>query len=136
MTTCGTASEKLEIREYIYDPEQYMAAADLMICRAGAITCAEIAALGVPSVMIPYPHAAGDHQTSNAKAFVQHHASVMIKDADVTGESLMSQLKELAADRNRLKEMGENAKALSMPEAAADIVKQVMKIVSMRDKQT
>ena len=96
MATNSISNERLEIREYIYDPEQYMAAADLMICRAGAITCAEIAALGVPSIMIPYPYAAGDHQTSNAKAFVQHNASVMIRDADVTGESLLIQLNELA----------------------------------------
>ena len=131
-----SANQVLEIREYIYDPEQYMAAADLIICRAGAITCAEVAALGLPSIMIPYPFAAGDHQTSNAMAFVNQNASVMMKDGDVTAVSLLEHVTALAEDRVRLQKMGENAKSLSMPNAALDIANQVMKICKNEENHT
>ncbi len=78
----------LEVKEYISDTHIYMYAADLIVCRAGAITCAEIAAVGVPSVMIPYPFAAGDHQTYNARIFEEKGAGLLIKDQVLSAEKL------------------------------------------------
>ncbi len=127
-------SGKLEILEYIYNPEVYMAACDLMICRAGAITCAEIAALGIPSIMIPYPFAAGDHQTSNAASFANQNASVMMKDNQVTAASLADVVATLYADRSRLSAMGDAARRLACPDAAADIVREVMQVCENRRK--
>jgi len=130
---CGQTSasnDKIDIREYIYDQEIYMSAADLLLVRAGAITCAEVAALGVPSIMIPYPFAAGDHQTYNARAFEQAGACILLKDADVTPEILIKLAGELQGDRERLRAMGEKAAGLSKPNAVHDIVKQVFALAA------
>lgn len=105
----------LEIYEYILNTHLYMAAADLIVCRAGAITCAEIAAVGTPSIMIPYPYAAGDHQTYNAKAFENNDASILIRDSDVTPEKLSEIIRMLSKDKDRCKGMSAKAKELFFP---------------------
>ena len=111
----------LTVKSYIDNIQEYMAAADLIICRAGAITCAEVAALGRPSIMVPYPFAAGDHQTANAKAFVDLGAGILCKDAEFTGEYMTLQLKSLLADPANLERMGRSAATLAKPEAARTI---------------
>ena len=123
-------NDKIDIKEYIYDQEIYMSAADLLIVRAGAITCAEVAALGVPSVMIPYPFAAGDHQTYNARAFEKEDACILLKDADVTPEVLFDLVTKLSKDREQLRNMGRKAAGLSKPDAVHDIVKQVFALAA------
>ena len=65
-----------------------MAAADLIICRAGAMTCAELAALGRPSILVPYPYAAGDHQTFNARALADAGAAILCPDSELTPDWL------------------------------------------------
>jgi len=126
----SASNDKMDVREYIYDQEIYMSAADLLIVRAGAITCAEVAALGVPSVMIPYPFAAGDHQTYNARAFEKEGACILLKDSDVTPEVLFDLVTDLKKDRARLCSMGTKASGLSKPDAVRDIVKQVFALAS------
>jgi UDP-N-acetylglucosamine--N-acetylmuramyl-(pentapeptide) pyrophosphoryl-undecaprenol N-acetylglucosamine transferase len=111
----------LDVRDYLQDAYLYMAAADLLVCRAGAITCAEIAALGQPSVMVPYPFAAGDHQTHNALAFERQGASIHMADRDFLPEAAGRLIASLLADPGRLHRMGEAAHALAMPDAAASI---------------
>ena len=128
--------DNLEIREYIYNPEVYMAAADLILSRAGAITCAEIAALGVPSIMIPYPFAAGDHQTFNARSFEKRGACVIIKDEDVSAESLLSRILPLTDDSEQLRRMGRAASALAVPDADERIVDQVFQTVLKKGQIT
>lgn len=126
-------SVNMEIREYIYNPQTYMAAADLVICRAGAITCAEIAALGVPSVMIPYPFAAGDHQTYNARAFVKNGAAILLKDSEVTARTLFEAVMPVISDNKCLQMMGENAKSLAKPLADRDIAEQIFKLAGINE---
>lgn len=118
----------VEIKEYIYNPQTYMAAADLLVCRAGAITCAEVAALGVPTVMIPYPYAAGDHQTYNARAFEERGACILMKDADITSDSMYAVIADLRMNPERLLEMGRRAKGLARPEADHDIAAEVFRL--------
>ncbi len=119
----------LAIHAYLPDVHNYMAAADLLLSRAGALTCAEIAALGRPSVLVPYPHAAGDHQTFNARAFAQKGAAIHIADqafnADVCGRVLCS----LLADPSKRKQMGEAARSLARPAAATQIAQALTKIL-------
>jgi len=122
------ANDKIEIREYIYNPQTYMAAADLVICRAGAITCAEVAALGIPSIMVPYPYAAGDHQTYNARAFEKAGAALLMKDSEVTARTLYEAVIPVISDQKRLKKMGECAKSLAKPQADRDIAEQIFKL--------
>ncbi len=111
----------LDVHEYLFDMPQVMAAADLIIGRAGAMTCAELAALGKPAILIPYPHAAGDHQTSNARVLASAGAALLQPDQDLTAEWLAGQLQSLLHDRLRLLAMGEAAARLAQPAAAAQI---------------
>lgn len=126
------ANDRMEIKEYIYNPQTYMAAADLLICRAGAITCAEVAALGVPSVMIPYPFAAGDHQTYNARAFEKEGACILMRDADVSADKLKDMVISFLGDRERLLNMGRQAKKLARPQADHDIAALIFQLAGKK----
>jgi UDP-N-acetylglucosamine--N-acetylmuramyl-(pentapeptide) pyrophosphoryl-undecaprenol N-acetylglucosamine transferase len=94
------------------------AAADIFVCRAGAGTVSELAHVGVPSVLVPYPHAPGDHQRHNALALAAAGAAVMIDDDALTGPSLAERLDPLLADPARLAAMATAAQALDQPDAA------------------
>jgi UDP-N-acetylglucosamine--N-acetylmuramyl-(pentapeptide) pyrophosphoryl-undecaprenol N-acetylglucosamine transferase len=94
------------------------AAADVVVCRAGALTRAELALIGVPAVLVPLPGAPGDHQSANAAALVDAGAAVMLKDEDCTGRRLAEVLNELLAEPAHLTQMAEAAAALGRPDAA------------------
>jgi UDP-N-acetylglucosamine--N-acetylmuramyl-(pentapeptide) pyrophosphoryl-undecaprenol N-acetylglucosamine transferase len=95
------------------------AAADLMVCRAGAMTVAELAAVGVPSVLVPLPGAPGDHQTANARVLEQVGAAVVLPDPECTPTGLTGAIELLLIDPDRLEAMGRAAKGVSRPDAAA-----------------
>ncbi|MBQ1739905.1 MAG: UDP-N-acetylglucosamine--N-acetylmuramyl-(pentapeptide) pyrophosphoryl-undecaprenol N-acetylglucosamine transferase [Clostridiales bacterium] len=91
----------LEIRNYIDRPDLYMSAADCSILRAGAVTCAEITATGACAIMVPYPHAAHDHQTYNARSLADKGAGIVVSDDDVKAGKLESILSGLLNDPDR-----------------------------------
>lgn len=93
-------------------------AVDVMVCRAGASTVAELTVAGVPSVLVPLPGAPGDHQTANARRLVDAGAAILVPDASCTPGCLESVLDELFADPARLRAMGDAARALGRPDAA------------------
>jgi undecaprenyldiphospho-muramoylpentapeptide beta-N-acetylglucosaminyltransferase len=101
-------------------PELY-AATSIAVCRAGATTVAELAAAGVPSVLVPLPGAPGDHQTRNAQALVDAGAAVLVPDAECTGARLAAELEPLLADPARLEAMAAAARTLARPRAADDL---------------
>lgn len=111
-----------EVRPFVHDMGDAYGRADLVICRAGASTLAELTALGKPSILIPYPYAADDHQRANAEILVRGGAAEMILDAQVTGAVLAERVLALAADRARLRAMGAAASALAVPDAAQRVV--------------
>lgn len=118
----------IRVVPYVYDMPAALAAADLAVARAGALTVAEITARGVPSVLVPYPYATDDHQTFNARPLVAAGAARMIADGELTGETLAAVLDELLNDREGLRRMGEAAKTLGRPQAArelADLIRSV-----------
>ena len=118
----------IRVVPYVYDMPAALAAADLAVARAGALTVAEITARGVPSVLVPYPYATDDHQTFNARPIVAAGAARMIADGELTGETLAAVLDELLNDREGLRRMGEAAKTLGSPQAArelADLIRSV-----------
>ncbi len=117
----------VRIFPYIGEMEFAYGAADLVVCRAGATTIAEIARAGLPSVLIPYPFAAADHQTENARAMVEGGASVVIADRDLAGR-LLPQLRDLIGDRERLRGMGVCARALAAPRATEVIAESVLRL--------
>jgi UDP-N-acetylglucosamine--N-acetylmuramyl-(pentapeptide) pyrophosphoryl-undecaprenol N-acetylglucosamine transferase len=103
--------------------------ADLVICRAGATTVAEITAIGKATVFIPFPFAADDHQTHNARALVDAGAARMIAQKDLNGRALADVILQLSNDRDRLAEMAANARILGRPEAALSIVKNLYRLI-------
>jgi UDP-N-acetylglucosamine--N-acetylmuramyl-(pentapeptide) pyrophosphoryl-undecaprenol N-acetylglucosamine transferase len=94
------------------------AEADLIVCRAGAGAVSELAAAGKPSLLIPFPFAADDHQLKNAQAFERAGAAVLSLDRDWTGERFFESVNTLYRDRLRMRTMGENARKLAHPGAA------------------
>ena len=117
------------LREYIDDMHRCMAAADLVICRAGASSLSEIQAMGKPSILVPYPYAAENHQYYNAMELVKNDAAILIEEKDFTGERLINEVDSLLADRTRLTAIGENAKKMAIYDATERIVNCVCEIV-------
>ena len=105
-----------------------MAASDVAIFRSGAIGLAELAVRGIPSILIPYPYAAADHQTYNAKAFVSAGAADMILDSELNGATLLTTLTSLLETAERRKLMAEATLGLGKPKAAEDIAKLALSI--------
>jgi len=96
--------------------------ADLVICRAGASTLAELTALGKPAILVPYPFAVDDHQRANAEVLVRHGAAELIADAELTAERLEEAVMRLVRARARLSAMAEAARQLAIPDAAERVV--------------
>ncbi len=106
---CGSVSEEISIKEYINNMDECMAAADLVICRAGAITLSELAVCGKPSILIPSPYVAENHQYHNAMTLKNCGAAEVIEEKNLTKESLTKLALELIDDKGKLSVMKENA---------------------------
>lgn len=119
----------VEIREYINDMDVCLAAADLVICRAGASSLSELEAMGKPAILIPSPNVAENHQYHNAMALVNKGAAVIIEEKDLTPESLSAKVDELLSDRNALSEIGRKAKELSIKDANARIAEVILSLI-------
>src|SRR5205085_8363658 len=102
--------------------EEVYSAADFAIARSGAASLAELAAFALPAILIPFPYAAEDHQTRNAEIFVRAGAALLLKESDLTAESLAQKIRELIEDRGRLEWMSQNAAKLSTRNAATAVV--------------
>lgn len=122
-----------EVRAFLDDMPDRLAAADLAVCRAGATTLAELAAAGRPAVLVPYPFAADDHQRWNAKAVEDAGAAVVILDRELAGDRLAETVAALAADPARLLAMGEAARKLARPDAASRIADIASALLAGRD---
>ncbi len=120
----------LDIREYINDMPICLAAADLVICRAGAITLSEIQAQGKAAILIPSPNVAENHQYHNAMALVNKNAASIIEEKDLTGEVLIKKTKEILKDPTVLKEYQENSHKMAICDANERIYSVIKKIVS------
>ncbi len=110
------------IREYISDMPALLAAADLVICRAGALTLAELCAVGRASVLIPSPNVAENHQYHNAMELEEAGAAKVFEEKNLTGQGLIRAVDALTGERDALQKMGEAARALAHPEALSQIV--------------
>ena len=103
------------------------AATDLVVSRSGAMTLAEIAVCGLPAILVPYPHAAHDHQQDNAANLVERGAAVLIPDAELNGERLAKDVARLLADRPALSRMSSNARLFARPDAAERIARSLLR---------
>jgi UDP-N-acetylglucosamine--N-acetylmuramyl-(pentapeptide) pyrophosphoryl-undecaprenol N-acetylglucosamine transferase len=115
------------VGEFIENMGAAYAAADLVVCRAGALTIAELAAVGKPAVLVPYPHAAGDHQTLNAHSVVESGAATMLTDSDLNAR-LKDIVLGLLQDEARLQTMAAASKRLGNPGAARLIAEIVLRL--------
>jgi UDP-N-acetylglucosamine--N-acetylmuramyl-(pentapeptide) pyrophosphoryl-undecaprenol N-acetylglucosamine transferase len=115
------AGVRADVRPFIEDMSEAYGWADLVICRAGALTVSELAAVGVAAVLVPYPGSVDDHQAYNAQYLVRAAAAVVIPDRELTAERLSSELQRLCAGRGKLLAMAERARQLAKPRAAAEL---------------
>ncbi len=106
-----------ELVPFIEDMASAYAWADLVVCRAGALTVAELCAVGVPAVFVPYPSAVDDHQTANAKPMADAGAAAIIQQSDLSERSLADELKRWLTSRKELLERAERARRLARPQA-------------------
>lgn len=128
ITEGNSFSSSSIILPYLHDMPKALAAADLAVFRAGAVGLAELTVRGIPSILIPYPYAAEDHQTYNARILVKHGAARMIVDKMLSSQDLISEIESCMVDSHRLKNMSEAALELGRPTAAHDIAKLVLEI--------
>lgn len=114
---CGTLAKEIELREYIDDMNVCMAAADLVICRAGAITLSELCICGKASILIPSPYVAENHQYHNAMTLKNKGAAMVIEEKELTDELLIKTVDDILSDPETVKEMGEKARQNSIPDS-------------------
>jgi UDP-N-acetylglucosamine--N-acetylmuramyl-(pentapeptide) pyrophosphoryl-undecaprenol N-acetylglucosamine transferase len=122
---------KKALRPFIVNIHEAYAAADLVVARSGAMTCAEALSRGLPAVFIPYPHASG-HQEMNARALETAGAAVVIIEKELEEEKLAPTLISLLSDEGKLRAMGEAARKLAKLDAASDIVKGMLELAEKK----
>jgi len=122
--------ENVKIEKYIYNMNEVMKAADLVVCRSGALTVTEIAIVGVPSILIPFPYAAENHQYFNAKTLEDVGAGIVIEEKDLSKESLERNINEVIYHDEKIKQMSENAKKIGDCKALERIEKEINKLVN------
>ncbi len=117
----AAAGVSVHLQPFIDDMAAAYGWADLVLCRAGALTIAELAAAGVGAILVPFPHAVDDHQTANARFLEKSGAAVIAPQAELTPASLAALLQTLLSDRARLLAMAQTARTLAKVEAAAQV---------------
>ncbi len=121
------------VEPFINDMAAAYTKADLIVSRSGAGAVSEIALAGLPSILVPFPFAAGDHQTMNAKVLMDEGAAIMHKEKDLSAEVLAGAIKEILGDEKKRDEMAKAAKKCARPDAAGTIVKHLIELA--KDKK-
>jgi UDP-N-acetylglucosamine--N-acetylmuramyl-(pentapeptide) pyrophosphoryl-undecaprenol N-acetylglucosamine transferase len=121
---------KVRVFAYLDAIEKAYAVEDIAVCRAGAMTIAEVTACGIPSILVPYPHATRDHQTHNARGLQERDAAMVIADKDLTPEILADKVSELLRDEARLRRLSRNARAFARVDAASRIARSMEQLVN------
>lgn len=122
----------VEVREYIYDMPLVMAAADLVLCRAGASTIAEIAAIAKPAVLVPSPNVVADHQTKNARVLANAGGAVLLPEGESSGEKLYALMTGLLSDAPRREAMSRALRDMAVPDAAEQIYQTLVRLMEKR----
>ena len=121
--------DRVRVEPYIQDMALALAWADLVVCRSGAMTLAELQTMGKPAVLVPFPHATDNHQFLNAEDCARSGAALVILDDQCTPETLFAAVDELLSDPARLADMGRAAQGLSRPEAAEVIARDILTLI-------
>lgn len=125
-----------DVFKFIEDMPAAFARSDLVVCRSGASTVAEIAAAGKPAVFVPFPRAADDHQRVNAEVLAQHGAAVVVEESKLEGVWLAETIAVLLQDAPKLKLMSQAARELAHPNAASDIAKMAARLAGLEESAT
>lgn len=131
MSAYQAAGVKARIETFIEDMALAYGWADLVICRAGALTIAELAAAGIGSLLVPYPHAVDDHQTANARFLVNHGAAMCLPQSELNPQHLAQLLGELGADRQRVQAMATAARTQARPDAAQQLAHHCVEVAKL-----
>jgi UDP-N-acetylglucosamine--N-acetylmuramyl-(pentapeptide) pyrophosphoryl-undecaprenol N-acetylglucosamine transferase len=126
----GDLGVEADVRPFIQDMPRVFRSADLLVCRAGATSIAEITASGKAAILIPFPYAVHDHQTKNAEVLARAGAAVLAVEKDLTAEVLARMIEDLLNDPRRLREMSEKSRALGNVRAASDIVDECLRLAA------
>jgi len=126
--------ESAEVFKFIEDMPAAFARADMVVCRSGASTVAEIAAAAKPAVFVPFPRAADDHQRVNAEALAKQGAAVVVEESKLEGVWLAETVATLLQDPRRLQAMSQAARQLSHPNAARDIAAMAARVAGIEEQ--
>ena len=119
----------LRLVDFLHNMPEAYAVADLVVSRAGALSCSELALTGKPSILIPSPNVAGDHQSKNARSMVDEGAAAILDDSEA-GDALAQLVEKLIFDQQKLKEMQQAALKLARPDAAGEIAREILEIAN------
>lgn len=119
----------LDVRQYIYDMPVVMAAADLVISRAGASTLSELTALGLPAILVPSPYVVANHQEKNARLLERHGGAVVLTEEQATGQALWQAASDILTDSGKRRTMAEGMAALGIPNATERIYQTLMSLL-------
>ena len=125
--------ENIKIVPYIYNMEEVMNVADLIVARSGAMTVTEISNLGKPSILVPLPNVSGDHQTYNAKVLENQKAAKIIKNDELNATILNETIKEIILDKNKKEMMGNNALKVSTTNVESKIYEEIERLVKNKE---
>lgn len=128
------AAAGMEVREYIYDMSTVMAAADLVMCRAGASTLSELAVMGKPAILVPSPNVTNNHQEKNARVLESAGAAKVLLEGEFTADSLLGTVSELLQNKTALDEMSEKMYSLGVRDSNEKIVEIVLELASKKRK--
>jgi UDP-N-acetylglucosamine--N-acetylmuramyl-(pentapeptide) pyrophosphoryl-undecaprenol N-acetylglucosamine transferase len=127
-------NSRVKVRAYIAPISEAYRAADFAVSRGGAMATAELCAWGIPSIVVPLPTAAADHQTANAKALAWAGAAEMIRQSDLTVQTLTSAVESMVREPGKLERMRGSALERAHPTAAADIAREILRLVSASER--
>jgi UDP-N-acetylglucosamine--N-acetylmuramyl-(pentapeptide) pyrophosphoryl-undecaprenol N-acetylglucosamine transferase len=131
----ASLAESAEVFKFIEDMPAAFAKADLVVCRSGASTVAEITAAGKPAIFVPFPRAADDHQRVNAEALASVGAAVVVEESKLEGVWLAETIAALLCDARRLQAMSEAARELAHPNAARDIAAMAVRLSGIEERR-
>jgi len=114
---------------YIYNMEEMMNIADILVCRSGAITITEIAKLGKPAIFVPLPNVSNNHQEVNARVLEKRGAAYIILDSEITSENLSNTIDKIIMDSNQIEKMGKKAQEIDVKNVEDKIYNEIKKLV-------
>ena len=126
--------ENIKVFDYLYDMPTYMAAADAVICRAGAMTLAELAMIGKPAILIPSPNVTDNHQYKNAKVIADKGGAYLIEEGENAESELLKAVEELYSDKEVGERMSEAMRSFARPDAGKSIYREIKKLISDKTK--